>query len=106
MKTMNGFVNAMLPGQLTRICGWPIQLEDSFTNFIFIEIGIDDNKTPSMKLRGRIDLDLNAPKIWDRIIFTEQELDRCWRRNPTARFHRTYPPTESGSEDDERKSSI
>ena len=73
MKTMNGFVNAMLPTrdgcarlvfvesitgkkwtctgtpdfrgaipqlcQLARICGWPIQLKDSFTDFIFTEIG-------------------------------------------------------------------
>lgn len=48
-----------------------------------------------MKLRGRIDLNLNAPRIWDRIIFTEQGLGRCWRCNPTVHFHNAYPPTGS-----------
>lgn len=48
-----------------------------------------------MKLRGRVELNLNAPRIWDRIIFTEQGLGRRWRCHPTVHFHNTYPPTGS-----------
>ena len=77
MKTMNGFVDKLLPAregcarlifvdsitgmkwsctgtphfrggipplcQLARICGWPAQLNDAFTDFIFTEIAAVNN---------------------------------------------------------------